>query len=404
MTTPPPPSPPDWIKQYAPDYVAVLSDVDAARVQAKCDAVLRDLLAAGHDTSTLRSKLQDAMWTKADFNIVIDGRPLIHHIIDLRDIPTLLLVISGSREKQKFVRVGDTDQHGRSALDYAKDIGWAEGAHYLALYGHDDEDRLTTGVHNRNSEINHVLAAAVEKNDLHVAQAALLMGGDPNVKSRSDLTAFHHAILLLHTDMVKLLAANGTDIHARHFRGETSLQMLWWCHNPRRLSDEWYVMADTLRALGCDSSDFKTPREMSPQELTTTPTGAYREDRAMDYALQKRDFDTYRRAFAALGADKLAVLTGRSTALQETPLNYLERGDHLQEIFRADLWYGQGHSLRSAWAQVAEAAAKPSRWRDNKPCSFTADDFARVAGAVDRNRLAARATRNFKILPPKGQS
>ena len=395
------PSPPDWLKNMTlPMPAALLVDPAAAQAQADADQVLRDLIKNKTENNTLRSRLQDAMWTKANFNIVIDGRPLIHHIIDRRDISTLLLVISGSREKEKFVRGGDTDGEGRTAIDYARALGWDEGASYLDLYGRKETSPGYGAVVNVQTQLDKILAAAAENNDVVVARSVLALGADPNVKSRHDLSAFHHCILLLHGEMVGLLAEYGADINARHFRGETSLQMLWWCHSPRRLNAAWYDMADRLRALGCDPRDFKTPREMTAVELTQEPPGAYKGARAMDYALQAKDFVLYRRGFAALGSDKAAALLKGNTALQEMPINYITRGRQLHEILQPNLWYGQGPSLRRVWAAAAEELARPQQnyqWRDGNSKSFTVDDFSRLITQVDLHMIAARDKRKFKL-------
>ncbi len=398
---PAPSSPPDWLKDFTlPVTAAVLADPDAAQAQRLADQALRDLIAQNPDTDTLRRRLQDLMWTKANFNTVIDGRPLIHHIIDRRDIATLLLVISGGREKEKFIRGGDTDAQARTAIDYARALGWDEGVHYLALYGRGETAGEGTRAVNAQTQLDAVLAAAAEKNDVTIARAALMLGADANVKTRPDLSAFHHCVLLLHGEMAQLLAENGADIHARHFRGETSLQMLWWCRTPLRLSAAWYDMADRLRALGCDSASFKTPREMSAVELTQEPPGAYKGARAMDYALQAHDFANYRRGFAVLGTAKAGALLESNTALQEAPVNFIVRGRQLHEIMRADLWYGQGHSLRRVWAAAAQELARPQQlyqWRDANSREFSADDYSRVLSQVDRHMLAQRDKKHFKL-------
>lgn len=394
-------SPPDWLKDYAlPCPAAMLADPALAQQQKRADDVLRRLMTTDLEAGTLRSRLQDAMWTKANFNIVINARPLIHHIIDRRDIATLLLVISGSRDSEKFIRGGDTDDQGRTAIEYARSIGWDEGADYLALYGRAETGAGYGRVSNVQTQLDKILAAATEKNDLTVARAALALGADPNVKTRSNLSAFHHCILLLHGDMVSLLAEYGADLNARHFRGETSLQMLWWCHSPQRLSAAWYEMADRLRALGCDSRDFKTPREMSPVELTQEPAGAYKGARAMDYALQAKDIDTYRRGFSALGSEKAQALLSVNTALQEAAITYICRGQQLHEIMLPELWYGQGHSLRRVWAVAAVELARPPgayQWHTAASRPYTADDFSRLITQVDLKALAARDKNRFKL-------
>ncbi len=395
------PSTPDWLKGIAlPVPPALVMSPTLAQTQREADDVLRTLLAQDLDNATLRSRLQDAMWTKANFNIVIAGRPLIHHIIDRRDLSTLLLVISGSREHEKFIRGGDTDDQGRTAIDYARAIGWDEGAHYLDLYKRNETSDGYGSVVNVQSQLDKILAMAAEKNDLAVADAVLRLGADPNVKTRPDLSAFHHCILLLHTAMAELLAEHGADINARHFRGETSLQMLWWCRPPLRLSEAWYEMADKLRALGCDPRDFKTPREMTAVELTQEPAGAYRGARAMDYALQAKDFVLYRRGFAALGSDKAGALLKGNSALQEAPINYITRGRQLHEVLQAQLWYGQGPSLRRVWAAAAEELARPQQnyqWRTATSKDFTADDFSRLITQVDLHMIATRDKRKFKL-------
>lgn len=403
-----PHTPPDWLLHARPPLpMALLCDPVAVAAQRDADAALRRLMTqeGDTDTDTLRSRLQDAMWTRANFNIVIVGKPLIHHIIDRRDVPTLLLLISGARDQEKFIKNGDTDAQGRTALDYARAIGWKEGAHYLKLYGHTDISDGDTRANNFQTQIDKVLAQAAEYNDAVIVRAALELGANPNVKTRHDLSAFHHCILLLHAETVQLLAEYGADINARHFRGETSLQMLWWCHHPRRLSDDWYQMADRLRALGCDPRDFKTPREMTAQELTREITGAYKGARAMDYALQARDFATYRSAFALLGDGKAQELLNANSVLQEAPVKYLCRGAQLHQVMLPELWYGQGYALRQVWAVAQQELARdqPTRqWRNTESQNFTADDFSRVLGAVDRHALAARANGQFK-LQPKGR-
>lgn len=395
------PSPPTWLKDFAlPLPAATLADAKLAAKQAADDQVLRDLIAQNPDTDSLRRRLQDAMWTKANFNIVIDGRPLIHHIIERRDLPTLLLVISGGREKEKFIRGGDTDQQARTALDYAHALGWDEGVRYLGLYGHTETGGDHARVHNVQTQLDAALAAAAEKNDLDVARSALALGADANVKTRHDLSALHHCVLLLHGDMVSLLAQNGADIHARHFRGETTLQMLWWCHPPLRLNTAWYEMADRLRALGCDSGDFKTPREMTGQELAQDLVGAYTGSRAMDFALQARDFDSYRRGFATLGTAKAEALLSGNSTMQERPINFICRGRQLHEIMRAELWYGQAPSLRRVWAAAVEELSRPQQlyqWRNPNSRDFDADDFSRVIAQVDRQMLVKRANNQFKL-------
>lgn len=395
------PSLPDWLKDVAlPLPAEVLASPSRAEKQREADDVLRQLMAQNLDAGTLRSRLQDAMWTPANFNIVIDGRPLIHHIIDRRDLSTLLLVISGSREHEKFIRGGDTDDQGRTAIDYARAIGWDEGARYLDLYKRNETSDGYGAVVNVQTQLDKILALAAEKNDLAVAQTVLMLGADANVKTRHDLSAFHHCILLLHSTMADLLAEYGADINARHFRGETSLQMLWWCRPPLRLSEAWYDLADRLRARGCDPRDFKTPREMTASELTQEPAGAYRGARAMDYALQAKDFALYRRGFAALGSDKAGALLNGNSALQEAPINYICRGRQLHEILQPQLWYEQGPSLRRVWAAAAQELARPqqnSQWRNAESKEFTADDFSRLITQVDLHMIAKRDNRKFKL-------
>lgn len=255
-------------------------------------------------------------------------------------------------------------------------------------------------VRNAQTQLDAVLAAAVEKNDLAVARAALALGANANVKIRADLSAFHHCVLLLHGEMAGVLAENGADIHARHVRGATSLQMLWWCRPPLRLRAAWYDMADRLRALGCDSTSFKTPREMTADELTQEPAGAYKGARAMDYALRAHDFATYRRGFAVLGMDKPQVLLAGNAVLQESPLRFIVRGRQLHEILRAELWYGQGHGLRRVWAAAAQERARPQQfqqWRAANSREFSADDYVHVLLQIDRHMLVRRDKKQFKL-------
>lgn len=372
-------------------YGDMLETPEAAAIQAAHDNDMLADLRAGRLNSSV---LQDHSWQRANFNRLHGGMPVLHHLVAARDLPALLLLVSGRVNDIPMSRPGDTDMQGRTAYDLAREQGWDEGAHYLKLYGHGIEGEGI--VDNHQTRIDRALKMAVEKGDAPVCRAALQLGASVDAMARHDLTVFHHAVLLLHHDIVRLLAEHGADVQKPHSRGESTLQLLWWCHHPKRLSPEWHAMVDLLRGLGADSRDFKTPREMTAAELALPPPMAFGDGKAMDYALLARDYDTYRRALAAL-PDRAGALMAQSAVLSQSALESLCFADSLQEVFREDLWTGDGAGLRRAWAAIAADSLRPVRWRDDKPCSFTPEDFARVCLAVDRANLAARAQSRFKI-------
>lgn len=399
-------APPKWLTNLPlPVAPAVLCDPDAAARQEAEDAplrqVVRDLVACDRpDIGVAQRVLHGAMWTQANFNIVIDGRPLLHHVVDCRDVSALLLLISGGREKEKFVRREDTDQLGRTALDHAQVIGWEEGAHYLRLYGF----TIGTGiVSNAQTQLDCALVQAVRENDVCVARAACALGACPDaVMPDAGMSVFHYCVMQLQAEMVALLAGYGAVLNEPGPAGATALHLLWQCRPAGLLSESWYAMADVLRAAGCVEAGFKTPREMSGWELTQEPSGAPAGARAMDYALAARDFDLYRRGLSALGGPaKVAVLLSETTAVRTTPLRDLCRRGLLHEVLRAELWYGQGADLRRLWLAARDELARPSPvWQRQgiaASLAFVQDDFLRLIAQVDLQAIGAGARHKFKL-------
>lgn len=380
-------------------YTHMLQSDAAADTQAADDARLAAAMAGGRlDTSTL----QDLMWTTANFNLMHDGLPLLHHLVLRRDLPALLLVISGSRAGTPFVSAGDTDAEGMTALDYAELHGWEEGAHYLRLYHHDitGED-LNYRERNHRTRMNGVLALAVQKDDVDVVRRALKLGADPNTHARSDLSVLHLACLWLNTDIVDALVAGGADVHAPHARGHTTLQLLWWCNYGLRLSPKWHAMADHLKRLGADATGFKLLEDMSVAELREPPAGSGLPGPAMDLALQAGRMQIYKKALMSYGADRDRPLVARSGILQESPLLLLARGNALHNIFTPEIWQDQPDALLRAWRHVKPELEKPLiSIATQRPIarSFTEKDFAHLLVTIAKNG----GSRKYS-LPRKGR-
>jgi hypothetical protein len=293
----------------------------------------------------------------------------------------------------------DTDMEGRNPLDYAQDIGWEEGAEYLARYGFAESDRRMVDNHQtRIEKIMRDCFGVIGEDRSEFLRAALALGGDPDMMARPSLSLFHQAVVELSMPMAQALLEAGADISRLSARGETTLQVLWWCHAPKPLSDDWHAMARLLREHGADTTDFKLPDEMTAVELTHPLKGAIAGARGMDYALAAKRYDLYRKALIHLGPEKAAAeLTRHCGLVQSRPLDSLCFNDTLGEVFTAEVWSGGTAHMRAAWATVAEQAAQPSRFRDDKPCRFTAEDFSAVTAQMDRQALARQRPRHLKL-------
>ncbi len=370
-------STPHWLYPHDRARAAVLCDAATVARQRAADDVLRALLADNPDHGTFRSRLQDAMWTPADFRMVIDGKPFLHHVIDRRDLPTLLLLIAGGREHGKFVDPDDTDSAGAEAIAYARARGWMEGVQYLHTYGF--TDRIGTGVRNRHTQDNDMLVHAVLANNSDVVKHLLMLGADPDARTVHDEALVDKAITLLHTDVALQLIEAGATLSP----DVASLAILWRAEPPARLRAEWYEMVECLRAMGL-GADFKTPHEMTAQELTARPAEGLR---VMDMAVLAYDVDVYIKGLSALSGTQKVESLCKPVIAGETgaPADIVFSQGDIADVLQPRLWQGQ----HAAFSDLAR------RLQDSLALSPAC--FQPVFAALGRAEIAPRDKPKLKL-------
>ncbi len=391
----------DWISEKArarppgdpllDHFTSWLRSDEAASAQAAADQKLIDTLTSGKLTT---STLQDLLWTPANVNRMVGDEPFLHRVVRDCDLSTLILLISCKNK----VALDDVDAKGRTAVDLALENGWSEKAHYLVLYGGHTADELPDFLGKRETSnyqmrVDDWLKNASYRCDADVARRALRLGADANCMHDTTLSMFHRHALMLQPEMARVYLEAGADITRRHSRGEDTLELMWWV-NTNRLSDAWYDMIDLLRAFSAPPENFKTPREMTVEEMLAPPPKGFRESPVVDYLLQAGDWARVTQVMAAMTPDSLEKwLLKRSEVLGAPPADILCYRDRLDLIFNADLWRGSRGGVQRVWQSVADSATRPMAWRDNKPASYTPDAFAKLLRAMALDDMRTKRPR-----------
>lgn len=391
----------DWISEKArarppgdpqlDHFTSWLRSDEAAEKQAVADQKLIDTLTSGQLTT---STLQDLLWTTANVNRMVGDEPFLHRVVRDCDLSTLILLISCKNK----VAVDDVDAKGRTAVDLALELGLAEKAHYLVLYGGHMADELPEFLGKRETSnyqmrVDDWLKNASYRCDAEVARRALRLGGDANVMHDNTLSMLHRHALLLQPEMTRVYLEAGADITRKHSRGEETLELMWWV-NTNRLSEAWYETVDLLRRFGAPPENFKTPREMTTEEMLLPPPKGYGASPVVDYLLQAGDYKRVAEVMAAMTPAQLETwLLGRSDVLGARPADIFCYRDKLDMIFDASLWRGLRSGAQRCWQAVADSATRPMAWRDNKPASFKPDDFAKLMRDIAVDDMRSRRPR-----------
>ncbi len=405
--------PPEWLTDIVPLPAArdvhpvvraralrMYVDPAAAAQQAQWDEKALALFRGTTGPVDLMA-MSGEVYARANFNRVLDGKPLVHHLIDRRDSDALLMLIAGNTETGPMIFREDTDAQGLPPLEYAISQGWDDGVAFLERYGFTRRpENAYKPVNNHQTRVDLIARRAVEAlqaDESDILRAALALGADPNAM-RQSMSLLHLAALELKTPMVQAFIAAGADVRRRHSRGETTLQLMWWCHAPKPLSPAWRETVAALRAAGADPTDFKLPEEMRDAELGQPLPGAPSGASMLEMALRASDYKTYQRGLAVLGAQLSDHLTTSSAVLSQSPLEYLCFADRLDVAFDPVVWHGQTPaSMRRTWQTIAAQAAKPNRYRGDRPCTFTAADFGAAHTRLQQAGLAARARRDLRL-------
>lgn len=426
---------------------------DEARAQGRAAADAQ-LMAVFRDAVIDHERLKAALEAPggANPNRMIDGAPLVHHVVWRGDLAALQLLVRAG------ARLDDVDGDNMTALDRAA-LAHAGGiGEYLMSHGAESNyydfnhkggvlrpARLEDGMAgiqcrgNYQSRIDAEVCHAARGTDAAALRRALDLGGDADAQLHDGLSVLHLAVLNNNTAMARDLIARGADLHRHHTRGETTLGMLWWCRSELMLKPQWYEMAALIRESGGADLFFRLPEEMTADELLSPPMYhnapfggtqsleeryrlctrlrhldggeapppapapyPYGAARVLDYMTLAGRFDEAVDMIHARGGRLSALhLTQHSCLLQEKPVSTLRRRDQLHKVFTPRLWQDRLGEMSRVWAAVQDEV-------QYKPNTFTREDFNRAAAPMLAAQKAAMLNRGrsgrFKLAARHSKS